>query len=245
VRRHRRTHDENVVDERHARHLLEQESKRLHEVLRLLEHEHLDESPEEESFGELSTYDQHQADVASDVFEREKEFSLLARVKLDLIDVEDAFARLDRDEYGRCQSCGALIPEERLEAMPATRFCIDHQSFWEAVRMTITPPPGPMPGDKTTSIAELMELAALLNLDLLSTDDEVSEPLSLGPEESAMHLSGPGADERRPGAEQIEDIESRHSDEEDREREAGEEADLEWRHEVDAATDGEERLGSV
>lgn len=231
------------MDADRVRELLGLERERLLEVQRVLEHEHLDDSPEEDSFGELSTYDQHQADVASDVFEREKEFSLLARVRLDLRDVDDAFERLDAGRYGSCQSCGAVIDDERLEAMPATRFCIDHQSYWEAVRMTLTPPPGPMPGERRGSIEQLTELSALLNLDLLSADDELEEHLTLSAEEAALRFHGPRQHDGRSHAARVEDAEARHSAEGAAENAAGEQADEEWTDDLGAALDEEERLG--
>lgn len=231
------------MDGHRVRELLGQERERLLEVQRLLEHEHLDESPEEDSSGELSSYDQHQADVASDVFEREKEFSMLARVRLDLRDVGDAFDRLDAGRYGTCQSCGAVIDDDRLEAMPATRFCIDHQSYWEAVRMTMTPPPGPMPGERRGTLEQLTELSALLNLDLLSADDEVEERLTLGPEEAAMRFDAPDEREGRSRAARVEDAEARHSAEDAADSAAGEQADDEWTEDLGAVLDEEERLG--
>jgi DnaK suppressor protein len=41
-----------------------------------------------------------------------------------LTDVERALAKLDEGTYGICDRCGALIPEERLEARPWTSLCI-------------------------------------------------------------------------------------------------------------------------
>jgi RNA polymerase-binding transcription factor DksA len=41
-----------------------------------------------------------------------------------LRDVDHALAKLDGGNYGLCESCGAPIAEPRLEAMPATRWCI-------------------------------------------------------------------------------------------------------------------------
>lgn len=231
------------MDAHRVRELLEQERGRLLELQQVLEHEHLDVSPEEESFGELSTYDQHQADVASDVFEREKNFSLLALVRLDRRDVDDAVARLDAARYGTCQSCGAVIDDDRLEAMPATRFCIDHQSYWEAVRMTLTPPPGPMPGERRGTLEQLTELSALLNLDLLSTDDELEERLTLSSEEAALRFDGPDERAGRSRAARIEDAEARQSADDADAQEPGERADEEWTEDLGAALDEEERLG--
>src|SRR5215207_9136610 len=41
-----------------------------------------------------------------------------------LADVERALAKLDDGTYGICDRCGALIPEERLEARPWTSRCV-------------------------------------------------------------------------------------------------------------------------
>jgi RNA polymerase-binding transcription factor DksA len=43
-----------------------------------------------------------------------------------LDDVEHALKRLDDGSYGTCETCGEAIADARLEAMPATRFCIQH-----------------------------------------------------------------------------------------------------------------------
>ena len=44
------------------------------------------------------------------------------RAELDAID--RALARIETGEYGRCSVCGELIPEGRLEALPATDTCL-------------------------------------------------------------------------------------------------------------------------
>ena len=36
-----------------------------------------------------------------------------------------ALQRIDDGSYGICASCARRIPVERLEVMPATRFCVD------------------------------------------------------------------------------------------------------------------------
>jgi RNA polymerase-binding transcription factor DksA len=84
---------------------------------------------ERESSAELSTLDQHQADVATELFDRERDLSILETVEAELADVEHALRRLDEGSYGTCEACGKPIGEERLEALPATRFCIDDQAL--------------------------------------------------------------------------------------------------------------------
>ena len=43
-----------------------------------------------------------------------------------LSEVEHAIAKLDSGTYGHCETCGEPISEARLEAMPATRWCVQH-----------------------------------------------------------------------------------------------------------------------
>lgn len=235
--------EEAVVDEVTARRLLTRDRARLTEILRVLRAENLDEEPEEESFGELSPIDQHQADVGSEVFEREKELSLMAGVRSDLADVVDALARLDRGDYGTCESCGRPIPDERLQVVPATRFCSDHQSFWEAGHLTLAPAPGLLPVERGVSIDEVVRLAAVLGFDLLPRDDELVEELVLGPEEAAMHRAPGGSGRGEPMTEEeIELAEARAVEEEALAGSEGREEDVGWRHDVEAVTSEEEGL---
>lgn len=86
---------------------------------------------QEDSLQELSSYDQHQADVATETFDREKDLSILDEVEGELADIEHALQRLDAGTYGRCEACGKTISDERLEALPATRFCVEDQAAAE------------------------------------------------------------------------------------------------------------------
>jgi RNA polymerase-binding transcription factor DksA len=115
-----------------ARQHLEGERERLAHVRDAFDAEHLHDESEDESTSELSHLAQHPADTGTETFEREKDFSILEQVEAELADVERALARLDDGTYGTCQACGAAIGDERLEAMPATRFCVQHQAQAEA-----------------------------------------------------------------------------------------------------------------
>jgi DnaK suppressor protein len=78
--------------------------------------------------GELSNFDQHPGDSGTETFEKEKNVSLLEQVDDELQEIEVAFQRLEHGTYGTCQACGRPIGDARLEAMPATRFCIEDQA---------------------------------------------------------------------------------------------------------------------
>ena len=106
-----------------ARKLLEEERSRLQEVREGILREGVGGDD-----GELSSIDQHPGDLGSETFEHEKNLSLLEQVEAELAEVDAAFSRLERGVYGVCQACGQPIAAERLEALPATRFCVDDQA---------------------------------------------------------------------------------------------------------------------
>ena len=81
-----------------------------------------------ETGGELSSFDQHPGDSGTETFEMEKNVSLLDQVEDELREIEAAVQRLERGTYGTCQACGRPIADERLEALPATRFCVEDQA---------------------------------------------------------------------------------------------------------------------
>src|SRR2546423_9277769 len=111
-----------------ARQRLVEEKERLEGVKATFDDEHLEDESESEAISELASYDQHQADVGTETFEREKDLSILERIEAELNDVDHALRRLDEGTYGVCEACGKPIGEERLEAMPAARFCLNDQA---------------------------------------------------------------------------------------------------------------------
>jgi RNA polymerase-binding transcription factor DksA len=120
------------MDADDVRERLAEERDRLQAVRAGFDAEHLHDESEDESTSELSHLAQHSADVATETFEREKDFSILEQVEAELEDVERAMRRIDEGKYGQCEACGGAIGDDRLEAMPAARFCIAHQSQAEA-----------------------------------------------------------------------------------------------------------------
>jgi RNA polymerase-binding transcription factor DksA len=75
--------------------------------------------------GTLS-YDENFADSGQVAAEQGENRALLGQLNEQLADIERAVAKLDDGSYGTCERCGGPISEARLEAMPATRYCIDH-----------------------------------------------------------------------------------------------------------------------
>lgn len=64
-----------------------------------------------------------QRDVDS-LLEREIADTSAARADEAIGDIDDALAKMVDGSYGACESCGAPIPRERLEAIPHARCCV-------------------------------------------------------------------------------------------------------------------------
>ena len=71
-------------------------------------------------------YDENFADSGQVAAEQGENKALLNQLNEQLADVDRALAKMDGGTYGLCERCGEPIAEPRLEAMPATRFCIKH-----------------------------------------------------------------------------------------------------------------------
>ena len=80
---------------------------------------------------EMGGLTQHPADLGTDAFERTKDLSILASLDDQLREVDRALERLERGTYGVCEACGDPIVLARLEALPATRFCVTDQAAAE------------------------------------------------------------------------------------------------------------------
>lgn len=82
---------------------------------------------ERESTSELSGMDQHPADVGTELFDRERDLGILEAVEGELAEVERALTRIDEGTYGTCEACGKEIGDDRLEAQPYARLCVEDQ----------------------------------------------------------------------------------------------------------------------
>lgn len=84
--------------------------------------------------GGPESYSFHMADEGTDAMEREKKFLFASKEGQLLYEVDEALRRLYReeDEYGRCGECGTQLAEERLDALPYARLCIDCQQQQES-----------------------------------------------------------------------------------------------------------------
>ncbi len=71
-------------------------------------------------------YDPNFADTSQVTAERGEAEVLAGQLQETLDEVALALGRLEEGTYGTCQVCGVDIAPARLEAMPATRYCINH-----------------------------------------------------------------------------------------------------------------------
>ncbi|MDV6378083.1 TraR/DksA C4-type zinc finger protein [Sporosarcina sp. GW1-11] len=79
----------------------------------------------QEDVGELSMYDNHPADMGTELYEREKDLALNTHAVDELEKVQHALQAIKEGTYGICEECGKKIPYERLEAIPYTTVCIE------------------------------------------------------------------------------------------------------------------------
>ena len=71
-------------------------------------------------------YDSNFADTSQVTAERGEADVLAGQLQESLDEVALALGRLKDGTYGTCEVCGVAIAPARLEAMPATRYCINH-----------------------------------------------------------------------------------------------------------------------
>jgi YteA family regulatory protein len=79
-----------------------------------------------ESTGELSYYDNHPADTATELFEQGKDLALNENTEAHLREVNEALSNIDSNQYGLCAQCSQPIPFARLQVIPETRYCVTH-----------------------------------------------------------------------------------------------------------------------
>ena len=79
---------------------------------------------QKEAAGDLSGYSIHMADMASDNFDREFSLNLASGERKTLLEIDEAFKRIDEKAYGKCLSCEKRISKRRLSAVPYAKLCL-------------------------------------------------------------------------------------------------------------------------
>jgi DnaK suppressor protein len=114
------------MDPDQARELLQRERKRIKEELASLR------SARGDGDDDLSRVDQHTADAGSELFENERDQSLISRLQQELGAIERAERRVEEGTYGVSVVSGEPIPDGRLEAIPWAERTAEEQSRFEA-----------------------------------------------------------------------------------------------------------------
>ena len=97
--------------------------KKRDDILKMVKHKE-----EDLSQGEIGD----EADVASKTFERELLFEMEDSERIILDHIEAALRKIEKGNFGICESCGKSISSPRLKAMPWARYCIACQSRVES-----------------------------------------------------------------------------------------------------------------
>lgn len=92
-----------------------------------------------ESIGELSTYDNHPADIGDEGFERGKDLGFVMLWQDQIHKIDDALEKINLGTYGICDECGKEIARERLNAIPFTTKCLECKEDFEDMERHLRP----------------------------------------------------------------------------------------------------------
>ena len=109
------------MDQNRARELLNRERERIEGELRALRGDRGGD-------GELAGVDQHTADAGSELFENERDQSVIDRLERELEAIARAEKRVEEGTYGISVESGEPIPDARLEAIPWAERTADEQA---------------------------------------------------------------------------------------------------------------------
>ncbi|MDD9147141.1 hypothetical protein OYT88_01085 [Sporolactobacillus sp. CQH2019] len=76
--------------------------------------------------GELSAYDNHPAESATQLYEREKDLAFSKRMHDEWNDINDALAKMEKGTYGIDEITGKKIPIARMKALPTARTAVEN-----------------------------------------------------------------------------------------------------------------------
>jgi YteA family regulatory protein len=107
----------------HFRDLLQRQGEEIEHTIEIMK-ENKDAEQDKYSPTELSNYDNHPAEIGTQLFEVEHNSALRVHEEHLLKDIQDALGRMNEGTYGKCAFCGNEIDRERLEVVPYTRLCI-------------------------------------------------------------------------------------------------------------------------
>jgi len=89
-----------------------------------MEEHHPTDASMREYTEELSGYDNHPADLGTEMFMMAMQANLENHERYKITEIDRALEKIENNTYGSCQLCGVDIPEERLEIMPEANICM-------------------------------------------------------------------------------------------------------------------------
>ena len=69
--------------------------------------------------------DEHDPEGHTIAWERQQTAALLRSARARLAELDLAIRRIEAGDHGRCEICGSPIGDERLDALPTARTCVD------------------------------------------------------------------------------------------------------------------------
>lgn len=72
---------------------------------------------------ELSNYDNHPADIGTELFMMEQDNGFKNRMKTTILEIDSSIDDINNGSYGICRKCGKKINEERLDIIPYVKTC--------------------------------------------------------------------------------------------------------------------------
>lgn len=109
---------------KHFKELLIKEKSGILNTLKLMNSNEPNDSMQE-YFDELSSYDNHPADLGTEMFMMEQNMGLKSSQANIADKIDAALERINNGSYGVCEICGNSIDEDRLEILPYTNLCIE------------------------------------------------------------------------------------------------------------------------
>ncbi|WP_010237272.1 TraR/DksA C4-type zinc finger protein [Clostridium arbusti] len=111
----------------HFKHKLINEKKKVNDLLELMvKNETINSNSEISS--ELSYYDNHPSDIATEVYDIEKGMAFSENEKSIIKRIDSALTRVKDGSYGKCKCCGKDMDEKRLEFIPYAENCVKCES---------------------------------------------------------------------------------------------------------------------
>lgn len=82
--------------------------------------------------GDVSTMPVHLADIGTDSYEQDFNLDLMAEERKTLVEIQHALTRIQNGTFGFCEGLGKPIEENRLEAIPWTRYSLEYAKMIES-----------------------------------------------------------------------------------------------------------------